>query len=526
MLKRIMFLLALCVSLTVFSSCSYSGGGTPGDGNSASGSGTPVQSQPSSAAPTEEEVRQAISEILQEQIRLYEYGCYGTEYTGGKETPYLAGFAALHCQTNKIAYGGSDRQRLIRLGTKEYFDVTFPETVYFSDVGLDDTRLRIQPAETVIGEDTATVVVQKLWNDQELLDSRYTFKKTAMPQGFAGTIFEQLAYDGFIWTFEQVEVLKEPVDPEVVELSSAEDLIKFSQDVTARKPEAVNGSFVLTADIDLTDRPDFLPIGTYREQETFDQAALNLRAPMGFNGTFDGGGHTISGFNLEEHTKALGFFRALNDDAVVKDLQLQGRVVNHYTEDQNCGTGGFAGIVSTNAHIENCSFSGEVEGKSYVGGFLGKTSYLRDDITFDEGGFRTPEEGEYWTSGSGIIKDCTSTATVRTAYFGGGFAGGFYGNLDGCTANGDVIISKQYGGIPMIIGGFCGNTHTQLRNCHCNVTVTHFVDGANWMGNFVGELGRGDIIGCTISADVVNPDWFMVGMKLYLKAAVDITVVE
>ncbi len=506
-MKKIALLMALSFSLIAFTSCSYGGAKAPNN------------SQVSDTAPSDEEAYQAIVWILNEQIRLYEYGCYGAEYTSGKENVYLSGFAAMHCQTNNIEYGReSNRQSLIRLATKEYFNVTFNEDEYFSDVSFDDQRLRIQPTETIINDDSATVVVQRFLSDEELLDSRYTFKKAVMPQSFEGTILEQLAYDNYIWKIEKVELIKDPIGSEVVKISNAEELIKFSNDVAERKSEAVNGNFVLTADIDLTDNRQFMPIGsTYSENETYEPAKLNLKAPMGFNGTFDGAGHTISGFKLNAHAKALGFFRVLNDNAVVKNLNLQGSVIN-YTEDLSCRTGGFAGVISTNAHVENCSFSGDVEGKSYAGGFVGAIQYTKSNVKYDKEGFME--------SGDGLIKDCTSNANVTSACYAGGFAGSIFGNLDNCTANGEVTISKKDGGIPEIIGGFCGDAGTQLSNCHCNVKVTHFVDGANRMGNFIGELGRKDIVNCTIKADVVNPDWFMVGMKGYLKATADIKIVD
>lgn len=40
------------------------------------------------------------------------------------------------------------------------------------------------------------------------------------------------------------------------------------------------------------------------------------------------------------------------------------------------------------------------------------------------------------------------------------------------------------------------------------------------MGDFTGELGRKDIINCTIKADIVNPS-----MKDFLNAIVDIKIV-
>ncbi len=504
-MKKKIFLIAVCLGLLMLGGCTRA----EHDGN--------ASTQISSTVPNEG--REEIKEILYEQIRLYEYGCYGLEYQSGEENDYLYGFAAMYCQDQNIAYGpDSDRQSLIRLGTEEYFNITYPEDEYFSDSGIDDTILSIQPIETATETDRATVVVQRQFYGRELFDNRYTFVKAELPQSFKGTIFEQLSHDNAIWKIEKVELLREPAPAETIEIGSAEGLIQFVNDVNSGKPEAVNGSFVLTADIDLSGNSAFQPIGLYNEEETYNSLALALKSPMGFNGSFDGMGHTISGFELNEKARALGFFRVLNDDAVIKNLHLQGSVTNGYMQDMNCRTGGFAGLISTNARVENCSFTGTVDGYAYVGGFTGAVKWVKNTYNVDDEGFMV--------SGDGLIKNCTSHADVSAAYYAGGFAGGLMGNLDDCTANGEVLIAEKYGGIPSTIGGFCGQSSSEIRNCHCNVKVTHYIEGANRMGNFVGELMRKNIVNCTIQADVVNPDWLMVGHKDYLSATADIEIVN
>ena len=77
-----------------------------------------------------------------------------------------------------------------------------------------------------------------------------------------------------------------------------------------------------------------------------------------FGGTFDGGGHTISGLDLSGNLSPAGLFGVLQEGAVVRDLRVSGTV-------QPAGgsrdVGGIAGC--SGGLIENCAFSGTVSGQ-------------------------------------------------------------------------------------------------------------------------------------------------------------------
>ena len=96
-----------------------------------------------------------------------------------------------------------------------------------------------------------------------------------------------------------------PSDTETLRITSAEDLLRFAENC-ALDSWSQNQQVLLTADISL-EGTDFAPIPT-------------------FGGSFDGGGHTISGLSLTQSLSPAGLFGTLQPTAVVKNLTVQGTV--------------------------------------------------------------------------------------------------------------------------------------------------------------------------------------------------------
>ena len=122
--------------------------------------------------------------------------------------------------------------------------------------------------------------------------------------------------------------------------------------------ELVNGgktdiNITLTADIDLTGK-NWTPIGT-----DYDNS---------YKGTFDGGGHTITGLTFTTNDEYVGLFGWLNRAGTVKNVVMEGVQI---TSHQIYG-GSIGGVVGYSwGTIENCSVSGSVSGTVYVGGVVG-----------------------------------------------------------------------------------------------------------------------------------------------------------
>ena len=102
---------------------------------------------------------------------------------------------------------------------------------------------------------------------------------------------------------------------------------------------------ILTADLDLAHEEVSIPI---------------------FLGTFEGGGHKISGLRMTSANSRLGLFGRVEQGAVVRDLQLEGEVLPDGTRSR---IGGLAG--ENRGRLENCSFSGVVSADEQVGGIAG-----------------------------------------------------------------------------------------------------------------------------------------------------------
>lgn len=111
-----------------------------------------------------------------------------------------------------------------------------------------------------------------------------------------------------------------------------------------------------------------------------------------FSGTFNGGGHRISGFVLATDGSHQGFFRYVAPGAQILNLKLEGSVEPDGSRTQ---IGGIAGV--NNGEISRCSFKGSVSGLNYIGGIAGVNN--------------------------GVIASCTAEGTVLGKRFTGGIAG-------------------------------------------------------------------------------------------------------
>ncbi len=139
-------------------------------------------------------------------------------------------------------------------------------------------------------------------------------------------------------TTENVTVYAKYVKAEI-EISSADELIALASDVNDGVNYAGKG-IKITADIDLSG-------------SSFSGIGKSAFTP--FAGILDGGGHRITGMNVQGRTAA-GFIGALSDLGSVRDLLVEGSVSGTVA----------GGIVGNNmgGAVENCSFNGSVTSSS------------------------------------------------------------------------------------------------------------------------------------------------------------------
>ena len=219
--------------------------------------------------------------------------------------------------------------------------------------------------------------------------------------------------------------------------------------------ELVNGgktdiNITLDKNIDLTGKV-WTPIGT-----DYDNS---------YTGTFDGGGHTITGLTVttnDEYAGLFGYLGNFGKFGTVKNVVMDGIQItcNH----RSGYAGGVAGY--SRGTIENCSVSGSVSGTVYVGGVVGVQI-------------------------GGSITGCSSSATVKGTVDVGGVAGqtNSSATLTACYATGNVIIEmdskKNIAG-----GSLVGmNAGSSLLACYAtgNVTSTGSSTGYVHIGGFLGN---------------------------------------
>ena len=225
-------------------------------------------------------------------------------------------------------------------------------------------------------------------------------------------------------------------------VTSADGLMNVAELVNGGKTDI---NITLDKNIDLTGK-GWTPIGT-----SFDNS---------YKGTFDGGGHTITGLTVTTNDQFVGLFGYLNRAGMVKNVVMEGIQItsNHMF---GC-TGGVVGY--SWGTIENCSVSGSVSGTDCVGGVVGSQK-------------------------AGSIIGCSSSATVKGKHYVGGVAGEKWGTMTACYATGNVTLeipsqkNNFGGGVVRLNGG------SRVLACYAtgNVTSTGSSTGNVHIGGLFGD---------------------------------------
>ena len=227
----------------------------------------------------------------------------------------------------------------------------------------------------------------------------------------------------------------------------------YNADGLMNVAELVNGgktdiNITLDKNIDLTGK-GWTPIGT-----DYDNS---------YTGTFDGGGHTITGLTVTTNDQFVGLFGYLNRAGTVKNVVMEGVQI---TSNQIYG-GSIGGVVGYSwGTIENCSVSGSVSGTICAGGVV----------------------GIQWEAS---ITGCSSSATVKGMVQVGGVAGetNSGATMAACYATGNVTI--EIDPINNILGGgLVGfNAGSSVLACYAtgNVTSTGSSTGNVHIGGFLGD---------------------------------------
>ena len=230
-------------------------------------------------------------------------------------------------------------------------------------------------------------------------------------------------------------------------VTSADGLMNIAELVNGGKSDI---NITLDTDIDLTGK-DWTPIGT-----DYDNA---------YTGTFDGGGHTITGLTVttnDQYAGLFGYLGKFGKFCTVKNVVMDGIQI---TCNHRLGSAGGVAGYSRAVTIENCSVSGSVSGTMRAGGVVGGLN-------------------------GGSITGCSSSATVKGTLNVGGVAGetNSGATMAACYAIGNVTIEID----PInntLGGGLVGfNARGSVLACYAtgNVTSTGSSTGNVYIGGFLG----------------------------------------
>lgn len=230
-------------------------------------------------------------------------------------------------------------------------------------------------------------------------------------------------------------------ESETITVANTEDLITLAKN--CRLDTWSQGkTVVLTADLDLTDS-EFKSIPT-------------------FGGTFDGGGHTISGLSFRGDGSNEGFFRYVQESATVKNLHIKGSLAPTGSKKN---IGGIAG--SNSGQILSCTFDGTIKAETNVGGIVGINEQTGSIYNSSASGniSGTHSTGGVAGRNLGQLINCSNEAEINTGDYE---AGGSLENLNLDTNLKQLAGDDEASEIVNTTtdtGGICGYSSGAVQNC-------------------------------------------------------------
>ena len=215
-----------------------------------------------------------------------------------------------------------------------------------------------------------------------------------------------------------------------------------------------------------------ITLTAYIDLKGIDWTPIGIDYNHRYTGTFDGGGHTITGLKITGNDQYAGLFGHIGSGGKVMNVKLEGVLIE--SDNDMSDVGGVAG--QSYGNIENCSVSGSVS--------VSGTNSIAGGVV------------AYQTGGS--ITGCSSSATVNA----GGVAGGVVGLADGgatltaCYATRNVTIESSGTG-SYFAGGVVGiNTVSTLKACYAWGSVTGSGSGTVYVGGVTGSNDLGTLTAC------------------------------
>ena len=272
-------------------------------------------------------------------------------------------------------------------------------------------------------------------------------------------------------------------------ITTAEELAGLAARVNDDKEDFAGKYLKLTQDIYLTDfsNPDTT---AWLEWEPIGHTLMQHDKPTDygyFRGNFDGAGHTVynmyygRGMNWADDWDPNDFELNLGDyDFSVINKALFGNLDAGIIENLNISNAKMSAVqqalfvcnVSNGAMVRNCHVQGDIRAtQANMSGFVYQNSGLIENCSANitanlQGAFGFAE----WNEATGIIRNCTTSGTIRcTMNDGAGFVGTNKGLIEQCTSDvylsalGGTNVQGKYG--YRNGAGFVLTNHGIIREC-------------------------------------------------------------
>jgi len=207
-----------------------------------------------------------------------------------------------------------------------------------------------------------------------------------------------------------------------------------------------------------------------------------------FNGSFNGQGHTISGFGINRSTRSVGLFGAVGTNGTVTNVSVSNVTINVTQDDDDVG------LLSAQ---QQPPLIGTVD---QIGALIGSNRGKVTNISATNMTINGTETigGLIGINGGNVSNVSVTDATVDGPQTVGGLAGINEGNItNGSVTNATVNGSQAIGGLVGTNSQLLGDSEVNIMNSFADGVVTGFES----VGGLAGE-NRGNIVSSTANGTV------------------------
>ena len=279
----------------------------------------------------------------------------------------------------------------------------------------------------------------------------------------------QTAWDGTTYTEPEKDA------DGVYQIGAPDELMWFNKNAKMTDSAKLTADICINEDIDaeVSTLYEWTPIGKYDNKDKAKRYA----------GTFDGGGHTVSGLYIA--TSGIGYtgmFGYATTGSKISNLTLSDSKIS--------GTGSCTGGIAGDAYdMENCHVTSTVtvSGAKYVGGVSGYqdgtiTQCSNAAVVVATGSYVGGVTGRVQSNATTAMTECFNTGSVTGSSAVGGLTGELYngGTISACYNTGAVTAEAAAGTAGGLVGNFRSGT---IKNTYHSGPIT-----AAYVGSVAGKL--------------------------------------